>query len=184
MKKSINPSDIVAVIDTREKLKLDLSPLRVVAGTLDTGDYSVQGLEHLVAIERKSIPDLVACVGRERPRFDRECQRLLSYPTRAIVVEGSWRDLEIGPGLPGGWRGQTSAAAVQGSVLGWVALGIPVLMAHDAQTAGRMVARLLYITARRRWLELYPYAEIQAARERKASHTASTMPAESTCHPS
>jgi len=144
----IPPESITAIIDTREQDPLDLSPLRTIRGTLATGDYSVIGLEHVIAIERKSVPDLLACVGRERERFDREAMRLLAYPTRAIVVEGEWLDLERGE-----WRSQVTPAAAIGSLLGWLALGIPVVMAGDHARAGKYVSRLLYIAARRRYRE-------------------------------
>jgi DNA excision repair protein ERCC-4 len=171
MKKTIRPEDIIAIVDTREQRPLDLSPLRQELGTLVTGDYSVKGLEGEVAIERKSLPDLIACVGRERERFDRECKRLLAYQTRAIVVEGTWKDLEFGA-----WRGKVTPATVQGSVLGWVAMGIPVLMAHDPLTAARQVSRLLYIAARRRWRELIPFYEAQSQAPSASSHIADTAP--------
>lgn len=144
----IAPERITAVVDTREQAPLDLSPLHTIAGTLATGDYSVRGLERLVAIERKSLPDLLACVGQERERFDREVQRLLAYPVRALVVEATWRDLEAGD-----WRSQVTPAAAVGSALGWIAAGLPVVMAGDHQRAGRVAGRLLYIAARRRWRE-------------------------------
>jgi hypothetical protein len=35
-------------------------------------------LEHVVAIERKSLGDLIGCIGVERERFDRVVQRLLA----------------------------------------------------------------------------------------------------------
>jgi ERCC4-type nuclease len=54
------PDQITAIIDSREQLPLDLTPLAMVAGTLVTGDYSVRGLEKHVAIERKSLNDLLA----------------------------------------------------------------------------------------------------------------------------
>jgi ERCC4-type nuclease len=139
---------VTAIVDTREQLPLDLSPLRVEAGTLATGDYSVKGLESVIAIERKSLPDLLACVGTERERFDREVQRLLAYPCRAIVIEATWGDLESG-----GWRSQIQPNAALGSVLGWVAAGVPVIMAGDHARAGRYVGRLLFTAARRRWRE-------------------------------
>jgi DNA excision repair protein ERCC-4 len=119
-----------------------------VRGTLTTGDYSVLGLEGLVAIERKSLSDLLGCVGVSRERFDREVQRLLAYPARALVVESSWVDIEAGE-----WRSKITPAAVIGSLLGWVALGLPVIMAGDHHRAGRYVSRLLFTTARRRWRE-------------------------------
>ena len=143
------PEQIVAVADTREQLPLDLTPLRTVTNTLTTGDYSVQGLEHVVAIERKSLPDLLSCVGQHRERFDRELQRLLAYPIRALVVEASWADLERGE-----WPSRVTPQAALGSVRGWMAMGLPVVMAGDHDRAGRHVVGLLTIAARRRWREL------------------------------
>ncbi len=142
-------SSLVALIDSREQMPLDLAPLRTTSATLPTGDYSVRGLEHVVAVERKSLSDLLACVGRERERFDREVQRLLACPTRALVVEASWAILEAGE-----WRSEVTPQAAVGSCLGWVASGLPVLMAGDHERAGRLVARILYTAARRRWREL------------------------------
>ena len=95
-RKTIEPRDIVAIIDTREQAPLDLSPLRTEKGTLTTGDYSIKGLESEIAIERKSLPDLLGCVGRERERFDKEVKRLMAYPVRALVVEATWHELEAG----------------------------------------------------------------------------------------
>ena len=146
--KELKPADIVAVVDTREQHPLDLSPLQSVPGTLATGDYSVLGLESIVAIERKSLPDLVACVGRDRGRFDREVQRLLAYPVRTLIIESSWGEIELG-----GWRGKVSPNVVIGSLLGWIAAGLPVVLAEDHQRAGLYVSRLLFIAARRRWRE-------------------------------
>ncbi len=76
----LKPEHVVAIVDTREQLPLGLTPLQSVEGTLTTGDYSVAGLKHVVAIERKSLPDLLGCIGQQRDRFDREVQRLLAYP--------------------------------------------------------------------------------------------------------
>ncbi len=142
-------ANVVALVDTREQSPLDLAPLASITATLATGDYSVRGLEHVVAVERKSLPDLLACVGRERERFDREVMRLLAYPVRALVVESTWPAIEAG-----GWRGEVRPQAALGSLLGWMAAGLPVLMAGDHERAGRFVARLLATAARRRWREL------------------------------
>ncbi len=145
----LRPEQVTAIVDSREQAPLALAPLRSVVGTLATGDYSVLGLEHVVAIERKSLPDLLSCVGQERERFDREVQRLLAYPCRALVVESSWLEVEAGE-----WRSQVTASAALGSLLGWIATGLPVIMAHDHERAGRYTSRLLFTAARRRWREL------------------------------
>jgi hypothetical protein len=132
LRAELRPSDVTAVIDTREQTPLDLAPLATVRGTLSTGDYSIVGLETVVAIERMSLGDLLACVGQERERFDREVQRLLAYPVRCLVVESTWTELEAGE-----WRSKVTASAAVGSLLGWVASGLPILMAGDHQRAGR-----------------------------------------------
>lgn len=144
----LRPEQVVAVVDTREQLPLDLSPLAVEVGTLTTGDYSVRGLENVIAIERKSLSDLLGCIGQERERFDREVLRLLAYPCRAIVIESTWADLEAGD-----WRSKVTSSAVIGSCLGWIAAGVPIVLAGDHERAGRYVSRLLFTAARRRWRE-------------------------------
>jgi DNA excision repair protein ERCC-4 len=145
----LRAEDVTAICDTREQTPIDLAPLKVITGTLPTGDYSVLGLEHVIAIERKSAGDMLACIGQERERFDREIQRLLAYPTRGIVCEASWQFFERGE-----WRGKVTANAAIGSLLGWVAAGVPIVMADDHERAGRFIGRLLYTAARRRWREL------------------------------
>jgi ERCC4-type nuclease len=144
----LRPEQVVAVVDSREQLPLDLSPLQSVAGTLTTGDYSVQGLETIVAVERKSLADLLGCIGQHRERFDREVMRLIAYPVRAIVIEATWADLERGE-----WQSRITPAAAIGSLLGWIAQGVPIILAGDHERAGRYVSRLLFTAARRRWRE-------------------------------
>ena len=149
LKSNLAPEEITVVIDTREQQPFDLSPLRSIRRALTTGDYSLYGLEHIVAIERKSLDDLAQCVAQQRERFEREVQRLLAYPVRALVVESTWTELQSGQ-----WHSKAAPAAVVGSCLGWVASGLPVIMAGgDHEQAGRLTARLLLIAARRRWRE-------------------------------
>lgn len=144
----ISAENLVAVIDTAEQLPLDLSPLRTEWKSLETGDYSICGLENYAAIERKSLPDFVACCGVERERFSKCVQRLLAYPCRAIVVEASYEDLERG-----GWRSKITPASVIGSYYAWLAMGVPIVLSGDRQRAGRDVVSLLVAAGRRRWSE-------------------------------
>lgn len=143
------PESLVALVDTREQCPLDLTPLKTEIATLTTGDYSVKGLEHVIAIERKSLSDLLSCVGQHRLRFEREVARLSAYPCRAIVVESSWREIESGEYQ----KSKITPQAAIGSLLGWIAAGVPIIMAGDHKRAGQYVSRLLYISARRRWRE-------------------------------
>lgn len=150
----LKPADVTAIIDTREQTPLDLAPLQTAPGTLDTGDYSIVGLEHVVRIERKSLGDLVACVGRERERFDREVQRLLAYPVRVLLVEATWAEIELG-----GWRGDVTTNAVIGSLLGWIASGLQVDLCGDHRRAGQHAARILFTVARRRHREFVAFTK-------------------------
>ncbi len=151
--KTIKPESVTAIIDTREQTPLDLAPLRSLVSTLDTGDYSIVGLEHVVRIERKSLPDLIACVGRERERFDREVQRLLAYPVRVLLIESSWEQIEMHDACPA-WRGKVTSQAVIGSLLGWQASGLAIHLVGNHQRAGQHAARILFTVARRRYREL------------------------------
>ncbi len=140
---------LVAIIDSREQQPLNLSPLRTQVGTLQTGDYSLVGLESIVAIERKSLGDMLSCMASERERFEKEIQRLLAFSVRALIIESDWRQFS-----DGGWsRSRVTPASAIGSLLGWSAMGLPIVMAGSHEQAGKYVARLLFIAARRRWRE-------------------------------
>ncbi len=65
-------------------------------GTLQSGDYSLVGLTDKVAVERKSLADLVMCLGRERPRFERELQRARGLDAFLVVIESTFEDLAQG----------------------------------------------------------------------------------------
>ena len=68
----------------------------VIRGSLATGDYSILGHEDFCVIERKTLPDLVACLGVERDRFERELQRMKAMDAACIVVEASQAKLRRG----------------------------------------------------------------------------------------
>ena len=150
----LNPSNVIAIIDSREQTPLDLEPLTTITESLTTGDYALAACPDVCRIERKSLQVLVACVGVERERFDREVQRLLAYPVRILVVESSWEAIESHEPINPQWRGRVTKEAVLGSLLGWQAKGISIHMAGSHERAGKHVARMLYTVARRRYAEL------------------------------
>ena len=148
-RKELRIEDLTALCDSREQLPLDLSPLKVERASLPTGDYSLKGLEHVIAVERKSLQDLLMCIGRERDRFEREIQRLLAYPCRAIFVETSQTEFKAGA-----WRSKVSVKAAEASLYSWMGKGVPIWFAGTAHECGLSVARFMYLEARRRWREL------------------------------
>ena len=105
------------LIDTREQAPFTFAHERyagtsVEAGTLDTGDYSLIGLADRVAVERKSLPDLIGSISQGRERFERELQRAAALDAFAVGVEAAWADLAGGK-----YRSQMSSHSACQSVL-------------------------------------------------------------------
>lgn len=89
------------IVDSREQAPFLFAGPRyagtvVGTGTLATGDYSLAGMENVVAVERKSLDDLVGCLTSGRERFERELVRARGLDSFAVVVEASWDDLASG----------------------------------------------------------------------------------------
>lgn len=85
--------------DTREQKPYAFERFGVecIPATLDTGDYSLPGFEDRVAVERKSIDDLIGCLmGSDRARFERELSRGARYDLFCVVVESSLEDISKG----------------------------------------------------------------------------------------
>lgn len=144
MSKNLKIDELVALVDTREQRPVDLAPLQTKRATLKTGDYSAEGYEDKIAIERKSIQDFVGCCGSSRKRFEANISRLRLFPFRAIVIEGDWATIELKQ-----YRGQIHPNAVLGSALGWALDDITIAMAGTPARAGKMIARMLWIAANR-----------------------------------
>ncbi|MFZ5427193.1 MAG: ERCC4 domain-containing protein [Thermodesulfobacteriota bacterium] len=95
---SANPSvPLRVVVDTREQRPFAFNHAQyaaeVTTGTLRTGDYSLAGLEHCVAVERKSLDDLIGCLTVGRDRFERELDRARSLECFAVVIEATLDDV-------------------------------------------------------------------------------------------
>lgn len=128
------------VQDSREQSPWKFPPEQVVTvGTLQTGDYSIEGLTDLVTVERKSVPDLVGCIGKGRERFERELHRMRGYRFACVIVEGSLRKLS-----GGSWRGKITPTQLLGSVASWrVKHGIHFIYADNAELASQECHRIL-----------------------------------------
>lgn len=143
------PENVVALVDTREQLPLDLAPLRMKIGTRTTGDYRLAAAPNAVALERKSLPDLLGSFSSGRERFESELVRLLAYPVRAVVCECSWQQLQ-----EGNWRSKLTPKQISGSILSWQARGIPFIFAGCRSEGQNIVREILYRVARDHYREL------------------------------
>jgi hypothetical protein len=120
----------------------------MVPATLQTGDYGLRHMPHEAAIEWKYEGDLISTLTRDRERWDKELVRLLGYPCRAVVTSWSWERIEAG-----GWQNEVKPNAIMGSLIGIIEYGIPLIMAGSRERAERIVSRLLFCAARRRYRE-------------------------------
>lgn len=146
--------NLVAIQDTREQEPWDLSPMSVEIGTLSVGDYSIRGMEQVIAIERKSLSDFVMCCGSERERFQRELDRLRGWPVSAVVIEASWADL-----LLGSWRSRLTNKQVMASYCAWTAQGHSLVLGKSHSEAGKIAAAVMYYAARYRLKEVKPFID-------------------------
>ncbi len=126
------------LIDQREQ-----SPLKFKGETervlLPCGDYSLRGLSAEVAIERKSLPDLVACCGQDRARFVEQIQRMRDFRFRALVLETTMTHISIGA-----YRSEINPLSVLGTLIKIAQeMAVPVWFAEDAQGAAQLVERML-----------------------------------------
>src|SRR6202011_70570 len=125
------------VIDTREQQPLVFSRLQSVRGTLTAGDYSIQGLQELFSIERKSVGDLVGCcMGENRGRFTRELHRLQAYRFARVLVVGSRGLIETGR-----YHSKIAPQSVLGSLAAWESRYLPFVFAPTAAEAAIQIER-------------------------------------------
>lgn len=84
--------------DTREQDGYYFSAFAGCAGMveqkLDTGDYSIQGLEDKICIERKGcVEELAVNLGQKKYAFLDEIERMKSFPHKFLILEFSLEDL-------------------------------------------------------------------------------------------
>lgn len=132
----------ILVIDTREQRPYTFTDSRVggvVHAALPAGDYSVQGCEMQIAVERKSLPDYINTVVHAQERFGRELALLKTYPRAWIVVEGSLDDV-----VQGRYDSRVTPQALLAMTASLMTrYGIPVLFAGDRPSARALVEELL-----------------------------------------
>lgn len=131
-------ADLRIVTDTREQEPYSFS-IPTVRRALPAGDYSVEGLETRVAVERKSMADFVNTVIRSRQRFQRELIRLGTYNAACVVVECEFRHM-----VEGRYRADAHPNALLGTVASIILdFGIPVFFCSDRQCACRFTEAYL-----------------------------------------
>lgn len=143
-----NHGPATIIIDTREQepYSFDSGLVAAVRRALPAGDYSVEGLEQRVAVERKSLDDFVSTVIHARQRFREELRKLAGYRAACVVVEASVADV-----LLQRYRGVAHPNAVVGNALSIILdFGVPVFFCGNRQAACQFVQAYL-LAAHARW---------------------------------
>jgi len=132
--------NFIIIVDTREQRPYGFSAsVSTVKRALSEGDYSLDGFEHLVAVERKSLEDYASSLSCDRERFLCEIGRMASIPHRLVVVEGSLTDIL-------GWKYRSGIhpnSILGGTIALLVDQQTPVVFCGDRQIACRFTEEYL-----------------------------------------
>ena len=108
------------IVDTREQSPYSFQGVSPIPDTivrgLSTGDYSLDGYEDRVTVERKSLSDLYGSVGTGRDRFEREMGRMAQLEFSAVVVEAEWSTIILSPPS----RSRLKPVSVLATIIAWM----------------------------------------------------------------
>lgn len=128
---------MIVIVDTREQAPYGFEGFdcTVESSTLTTGDYSINGFEDRVAVERKSLGDLISTIGSKRRKvFVKELERASSMERFCVVVESSLDDI-----AKGRYRSNMRPhSAIQTMVAYWIRYNIPFFYA-DSREGGEYI---------------------------------------------
>ena len=147
-------SDIVIIVDTREKKNLhileflDTNKIKYKVEKLDSGDYSFElphykhlGLDKSVLIERKnSLSELAGNFTKNRERFVNEFERIGDAKIHLIVETATWRKL-----LNGTYQSQFNPKSYMASLLTWnIRYNCPIWFAETKESPMIMYSIIHY----------------------------------------
>lgn len=136
--------DFTIIIDSREQRPYDFQnikpPPEVIVQGLRTGDYSVDGLEDKVCVERKELSDLFNSVGNGRKRFEREMVRMSEFDYSALVIESSLASIFTNPPA----RSKMNSKAVFRTLISWsVKYNVHIFPMWDRESAEKVTYLIL-----------------------------------------
>jgi len=134
---------ITYLIDSREQKPYSFKGCDVETIALKTGDYSVKifdtNYNNEIAIERKSLQDIIGSITQGRERFEKEMIRSLEIPHFYLIIEGSWDDI-----YSHNYISQIPPNSVINTILGWqIKYGYHIIIADNHRRAEDFVKRIL-----------------------------------------
>lgn len=144
----INNDDFTIIIDTREQQPWGFEEYVVAHKKLDTGDYSIEGLQDIFAIERKkSINEIANNI--VEPRFKDVLARMGQLKYSFFLLEFSMTDVlnyPIGSNLPKRmWdKVKIKPAFIVKNILDWqLKYNIKVLFCNSSSNAEKMAEYII-----------------------------------------
>ena len=89
----------IVLVDTREQWPFEFTNVpnwieHTKNKKLAVGDYSIEGMEDQIALERKTLTDLITTLTQHRKRFLKLCEKLAKYRWRALLIEATYEDIK------------------------------------------------------------------------------------------
>jgi ERCC4-type nuclease len=146
------------IVDTREQNPFSFSRFRgwfagVKHKALRVGDYSVVGLEDVVTVERKDLPDLIHSFTSGRAVFVKRLREMSRFPHRLLVVTAALSEVKS----PYGGVSIDPNRITQSLVAALAGLRVPFLCVETHELGAEIVASYLYQVHLYHWLEANDY---------------------------
>lgn len=108
----------VIIKDTRESNRKiynfkNFNDIVIIKDKLEVGDFSLQGFENQIMIERKTLNDLCISVGVEHDRLKAEMERAVQ-PLKLILIEGNLSDI-----INENYRSDIHPHSILGTLMAW-----------------------------------------------------------------
>ena len=131
-------SSLTIIVDSREKHPYLFTGHRTVVQGLSIGDYGLLNCSD-IAIERKSINDLIGSLTKGRERLEKELRKGSDISYFALVVEASFSDLANGK-----YQSQMLPKSAVQTLLSWsVKYGTHIFFCENREYAEKVTLSLL-----------------------------------------
>lgn len=144
----------VAIVDTREQNPLCFRRFkgwfaRIEHRALRLGDYSVEGMEHSCAVERKDLADLICSFTTNRAVFIQRLRHMSELPHSLLVVTSSLTEIKS----EYAYRAANPNRITQSLIAVLAGLRLPFICTDTHALGEEIVASYLYQTFLYDWLE-------------------------------
>ena len=146
------------IVDTREQNPFTFGRFRgwfakVKHKALQIGDYSIEGLEDEVTVERKDLADLIHSFTTDRAVFVKRLRKMSNYTHRLLVVTAALSEVKS----PYGGTSTNPNRITQSLIAVLAGLGVPFVCSETHELGAEITASYLYQVHLYHWLEANDY---------------------------